>query len=48
MAEKTSTKNSDDRVLDQKLRPSVWHEYIGQENIKKNLDILFHPPLYCH
>lgn len=40
MAEKTSTKNSDDRVLDQKLRPSVWHEYIGQENIKKNLDIL--------
>lgn len=40
MAEKTSTKNSADRVLDQKLRPSVWHEYIGQENIKKNLDIL--------
>lgn len=40
MAEKNSTKNTDDRVLDQKLRPSVWDEYIGQENIKKNLDIL--------
>ena len=23
--------------LDQTLRPSQWNEYIGQENIKKNL-----------
>lgn len=37
--------------LDQTLRPSHWHEYIGQENIKKNLHILLsaakernHPP----
>lgn len=26
--------------LDQTLRPTVWNEYIGQENIKKNLNIL--------
>ncbi len=37
--------------LDQTLRPSKWDEYIGQENIKKNLRILLdaarergHPP----
>ena len=37
--------------LDQTLRPSRWEEYIGQENIKKNLKILLeaakergHPP----
>lgn len=37
--------------LDQTLRPSRWNEYIGQENIKKNLQILLsaakergHPP----
>ncbi len=37
--------------LDQTLRPSKWDEYIGQENIKKNLHILLtaakqrnHPP----
>jgi len=37
--------------LDQTLRPSRWEEYIGQENIKKNLQILLdaakereHPP----
>jgi Holliday junction DNA helicase RuvB len=37
--------------LDQTLRPSVWDEYIGQDNIKKNLQILLsaarerkHPP----
>lgn len=38
--EDTSSKNNDDRVLDQKLRPSLWDDYIGQENIKKNLNIL--------
>lgn len=26
--------------LDQTLRPSAWHEYIGQEKIKENLKIL--------
>lgn len=37
--------------LDQTLRPSRWEDYIGQENIKKNLQILLsaakersHPP----
>ena len=41
----------DFEFLDQTLRPSKWDEYIGQENIKKNLQILLsaakernHPP----
>ncbi|MEN9649087.1 MAG: hypothetical protein RL094_54 [Candidatus Parcubacteria bacterium] len=41
----------EDRVLDQTLRPHKFEEYIGQENIKKNLQILLtaakernHPP----
>lgn len=38
--EEASQKNNDERILDQKLRPSLWDDYIGQENIKKNLDIL--------
>lgn len=29
-----------DNFLDQKLRPQIWDEYIGQETIKKNLNIL--------
>lgn len=29
-----------DRSLDVKLRPNAWEEYIGQESIKKNLQIL--------
>ncbi len=29
-----------DRSLDLKLRPNAWEEYIGQESIKKNLQIL--------
>ncbi|MEK7552885.1 MAG: Holliday junction branch migration DNA helicase RuvB [Patescibacteria group bacterium] len=40
-----------DWSLDHSLRPSVWNEYIGQENIKENLKILLraarerqHPP----
>ncbi len=32
--------NTEDKVLDQALRPSMWDEYIGQEPIKKNLHIL--------
>lgn len=31
---------TEEKVLDQALRPSVWEEYIGQEIIKKNLRIL--------
>lgn len=28
------------RSLDQALRPSTWDEYVGQKNIKKNLQVL--------
>lgn len=41
----------DDGFLDQTLRPSIWDDYIGQNNIKENLRILLqaasernHPP----
>jgi Holliday junction DNA helicase RuvB len=46
-------KNSakEEAFLDQTLRPSIWEEYIGQKNIKENLQILLraakersHPP----
>lgn len=51
----TNTKKTEEHkdfdFIDQTLRPSEWHEYIGQENIKKNLKILLgaakerqHPP----
>jgi Holliday junction DNA helicase RuvB len=33
-------KSGGERVFDQTLRPSTWNEYIGQETIKKNLDVL--------
>lgn len=43
--------NGDFQYLDQKLRPSKWDDYIGQKNIKDNLNILLsaarereHPP----
>lgn len=32
--------SGEERFLDQALRPSIWDEYIGQENIKNNLQIL--------
>lgn len=48
---KKAEENKDFDFLDQTLRPSRWDEYIGQENIKKNLQILLsaakernHPP----
>jgi len=31
---------SEDRILDQALRPKTWNDYIGQEKTKKNLKIL--------
>src|SRR3989339_1003391 len=37
-SKETTTK--DEGFLDQTLRPSVWEDYIGQENIKANLKIL--------
>lgn len=49
--QKDSDSGKDFDFLDQTLRPSAWEEYIGQENIKKNLKILLsaakereHPP----
>jgi len=32
--------NFNDQSLDLKLRPNIWNEYVGQESIKKNLQIL--------
>ena len=50
-SDKKNEENKDFEFLDQTLRPSRWNEYIGQENIKKNLQILLnaakereHPP----
>ncbi len=48
----TPSKNTKEEThLDQTLRPNMWEEYIGQENIKQNLKILLtaaeernHPP----
>jgi len=49
--DKDDLEHKDFDFLDQTLRPSKWDEYIGQENIKKNLQILLsaakernHPP----
>src|SRR3989344_2713126 len=36
----TPKPRSEDRSLDVALRPKNFNEYIGQENIKKNLNIL--------
>src|SRR5512147_3180885 len=48
---KKTDEGKDFEFIDQTLRPSKWDEYIGQENIKKNLRILLdaakernHPP----
>ncbi len=47
----SSTGKNDATFLDQKLRPSSWEDYVGQEHIKQNLHILLtaarergHPP----
>ncbi len=39
-----SDKKSDapDQWLDKTLRPDKWNEYIGQENVKNNLQVLLH------
>ena len=36
----TKPQTKDENFLDQTLRPNLWSEYIGQENIKENLRIL--------
>lgn len=40
MAKKNGNSGKDEAFLDQTLRPTSWDEYIGQEQIKKNLKIL--------
>lgn len=49
--DKNTAMEKESGFLDQTLRPSHWHEYIGQKNIKDNLNILLsaakerkHPP----
>ncbi|HYC34390.1 MAG TPA: Holliday junction branch migration DNA helicase RuvB [Candidatus Paceibacterota bacterium] len=39
MSEKTK-KSGAEKIFDQTLRPSSWDEYIGQEIIKRNLEVL--------
>src|SRR3989344_2067984 len=34
------TNKFSDQSLDLKLRPGIWNEYIGQDSVKKNLQIL--------
>jgi Holliday junction DNA helicase RuvB len=38
--EKDNTEPQNGQFLDKTLRPRAWEEYVGQENIKKNLHIL--------
>ncbi|HDO23834.1 MAG TPA: Holliday junction branch migration DNA helicase RuvB [bacterium] len=40
MSTPTNNLNKGDKFLDQTLRPQIWNDYIGQEPIKNNLDIL--------
>lgn len=35
-----STQEKENNSLDNNLRPTTWQEYIGQENIKENLNVL--------
>lgn len=39
-ARKNGVSGKDEAFLDQTLRPTSWNDYIGQEQIKKNLKIL--------
>lgn len=40
MKPKPAAPNPEDQTIDQALRPTVWGEYVGQENIKSNLHII--------
>jgi len=37
---KIKTKDSEDQYVDLALRPASWNEYVGQENVKKNLRVI--------
>ena len=32
--------NPEDEVLDSSLRPKTWDDYVGQENIKENIQVI--------
>ncbi len=36
----TKKSNKEDEILDSTLRPNKWDEYIGQDNVKKNIKII--------
>jgi len=40
MSSNAKENQTDDRFLDSALRPARWDEYIGQESVKRNLQIL--------
>ncbi len=51
MSRNTTPTDTPDQFLDSALRPAIWDDYIGQQNIKDNLKILLgaakernHPP----
>lgn len=37
---KNTPKNNEEQVIDTTLRPTQWDDYVGQENIKKNLKLM--------
>lgn len=39
---KIDPKNPEEQVIDMTLRPTDWGDYVGQENIKKNLHLMMH------
>jgi Holliday junction DNA helicase RuvB len=39
-AKQQNPTSHDDQNIDQALRPSEWHEYVGQEKIKSNLRVI--------
>ncbi|MDP1706902.1 MAG: Holliday junction branch migration DNA helicase RuvB [bacterium] len=39
---KINQKNPEEQVIDMTLRPTDWGDYVGQENIKKNLHLMMH------
>lgn len=40
MSRDLEQKAADDEILDSTLRPHIWDEYVGQDNIKQNIKII--------
>lgn len=36
----SAAETTDERAVDQALRPTAWREYVGQDNVKRNLRII--------